>query len=124
MTVYPTIAAQDRTRHWWLLGGIAVVVVALALASVGAVTLRGGSSKLSPVQPGVVHGTGMAPIMALTPARLAAGALSTGYQLARAQHGPTIASVLASMDPKTRLYTEKIMALTFTQLAAGAAGHP
>ena len=85
MTVYPTIAAQDRTRHWWLLGGIAVVVVALALASVGAVTLRGGSSKLSPVQPGVVHGAGMAPIMALTPARLAAGALSTGYQLARAQ---------------------------------------
>ena len=124
MTVYPTIAAQDRTRHWWLLGGIAVVVVALALASVGAFTLRGGSSKLSPVQPGVVHGTGMAPIMALTPARLAAGALGTGYQLPRAQHGPTIASVLASMDPKTRLYTEKIMALTFAQLAAGAAGHP
>ena len=124
MTVYPTIAAQDRTRHWWLLGGIAVVVVALALASVGAFTLRGGSSKLAPVQPVAVHGSGMSPIMALTPARLAAGALGTGYQLPRAQHGPTIASVLASMDPKTRRYTEKIMALTFTQLAAGAAGHP
>ena len=52
------------------------------------------------------------------------GALGTGYQLPRAQHGPTIGSVLASMDPKTRRYTEKIMALTFTQLAAGAAGHP
>ncbi len=62
--------------------------------------------------------------MALTPARLAAGALGTGYQLPQTQHGPTIASVLASMDPKTRRYTEKIMALTFTQLAAGAAGHP
>jgi hypothetical protein len=127
MTVYPTIATRDRTRHWWLLGGIAVVVAALALASIGALTFRGGSSKLTPVQTGVsssVRGTGMAPIMALTPARLAAGALGTGYQLPRAQHGPTIASVLASMDPKTRRYTEKIMALTFTQLAAGAAGHP
>ena len=126
MTVYPTIAAQHRTRQWWLLGGLAVVLVALALASVGAFTLRGGGSeKLSSVSPGVVHGSGMAPIMALTPARLAAGALGTGYQLPKAQRGtPTIASVLASMDPKTRQYTEKIMALTFTQLAAGAAGHP
>ena len=124
MTVYPTIAAQHRTRQWWLLGGIAVVLVVLALASVGAFTFTGGSSKLSPVSPGVVHGNGMASIMALTPARLAAGALGTGYQLPQAQHGPTMASVLASMDPKTRQYTEKIMALTFTQLAAGAAGHP
>jgi hypothetical protein len=125
MTVYPTIAAQHRTRQWWLLGGLAVVLVALALASAGALTFRGsGSEKLSSVSPGVVHGSGMAPIMALTPARLAAGALGTGYQLPKAQQGPTIASVLASMDPKTRQYTEKIMALTFTQLAAGAAGHP
>jgi hypothetical protein len=124
MTVYPTIAAQHRTRHWWLLGGIAVAVAALALASVGAFAFRGASEKLSSVQPGVVQGSGMTPIMALTPARLAAGALGTGYQLPKAQHGPTIASVLASMDPKTRQYTEKIMALTFTQLAAGAAGHP
>ena len=125
MTVYPTIAAQHRTRQWWLLGGLAVVLVALALASVGAFTLRGGGSeKLASASTAVVHGSGMAPIMALTPARLAAGALGTGYQLPKAQQGPTIASVLASMDPKTRQYTEKIMALTFTQLAAGAAGHP
>jgi len=46
MTVYPTIAGQTRTRHWWLLGGITVAVLALALASVGAFTLRGGSEKL------------------------------------------------------------------------------
>jgi hypothetical protein len=127
MTVYPTIATQDRTSQWWLLGGIVVVVAVLALASVGTFAFRGGNSKLAPVHTGVassVRGTGMSPIMALTPARLAAGALGTGYQLPRAQHGPTIASVLASMDPKTRRYTEKIMALTFTQLAAGAAGHP
>jgi hypothetical protein len=46
-------------------------------------------------------------IMSLTPAQLAAGA-----------------SVLGSMSPATRRYTEAVMNLTFAQLAAGAAGQP
>jgi hypothetical protein len=62
--------------------------------------------------------------MSLTPAGLAANALGTGYQLPTVQHGPTVASVLASMSPATRRYTKAIMNLTFAQLAAGAAGHP
>jgi Nickel responsive protein SCO4226-like len=63
-------------------------------------------------------------IMTLTPARLAAGALGTGYALPTKHHGPTVASVLASMSPQTRQYTKAIMDLTFAQLAAGAAGSP
>ncbi len=63
-------------------------------------------------------------IMSLTPAQLAAGALGTGYQLPSAKNGPTLESVLSSMSPQTRRYTEAIMALTFAQLAAGAGGQP
>jgi hypothetical protein len=63
-------------------------------------------------------------IMSLTPARLAAGALGTGYALPTVHRGPTVASVLASMSPQTRRYTKAVMALTFAQLADGAAGHP
>jgi hypothetical protein len=63
-------------------------------------------------------------IMALTPAGLAAGALGTGYALPSAHRLPTVASVLASMSPQTRRYTKAVMALTFAQLGAGAAGHP
>ena len=64
------------------------------------------------------------PIMSLTPARLAAGALGLGYALPTRQSGPTVASVLASMSPETRRYTRAVMNLTFAQLAAGAAGQP
>jgi hypothetical protein len=60
----------------------------------------------------------------LTPARLAAGALGTGYQLPVKQSGPTLASVLASMSPQTRRWTKAVTGLTFAQLAAGAAGSP
>jgi hypothetical protein len=63
-------------------------------------------------------------IMSLTPAQLAANALGTGYALPTKQAGPTVDSVLASMSPETRRYTEAVMDLTFEQLAAGAAGHP
>ena len=63
-------------------------------------------------------------IMELTPAQVAAGALEIGYALPTAQHGPTVASVLASMSPETRRYTKAIMNLSYRQLAAGAAGHP
>jgi hypothetical protein len=64
------------------------------------------------------------PLMSLSPARLAAGALGTGYALPTADQGPTLASVLASMSPETRRYTKAVTSLTFAQLAAGAAGHP
>ena len=57
----------------------------------------------------------MAPFMSMTPAQLAGLRLGTGYQLS---------AVLASMSPETRRYTERIMNLTFEQLAAGAAGQP
>ena len=63
-------------------------------------------------------------IMSLSPAQLAGGALGTGYALPSTQHGPTTASVLASMSPQTRTYTKAIMGLTFAQLAGGAAGQP
>jgi hypothetical protein len=63
-------------------------------------------------------------IMALTPRRLAAGALGSGYALPTVDRGPTTATVLAAMSPRTRRYTKAIMSLTFRQLAAGAAGHP
>jgi hypothetical protein len=62
--------------------------------------------------------------MSLTPAQLAAGAVGTGYALPSAQSGPTMESVLSSMSSKTRRYTGAVMALTFEQLAAGAAGSP
>ena len=60
-------------------------------------------------------------IMSLTPAQLFAGALR-GYALPN--DGPTIESVLSTMSPETRRYTESVMNLTIEQLAAGAAGHP
>ena len=63
-------------------------------------------------------------ILSLTPAELAGGALGTSYALSPAPTGPTAASVLRSMSPETRRYTKAVMALTFAQLAAGAAGSP
>ena len=63
-------------------------------------------------------------ILALTPLQIASGGLGTGYALPTVGRGPTIESVLASMSPETRRYTKAVMALTFGQLAAGAAGHP
>jgi Tfp pilus assembly protein PilW len=60
----------------------------------------------------------------VTPWQLSGASLGTGYQLPSAQSSPTVASVLMSMSPETRRYTEQVMNLTFEQLAAGAAGHP
>jgi hypothetical protein len=62
--------------------------------------------------------------LSMTPWQLSGAGLGTGYQLLSAQSSPTVASVLTSMSPETRRYTERIMNLTFEQLAAGAAGHP
>ena len=63
-------------------------------------------------------------IMSLTPAGLAANVLGTGYMLPTTHKGPSVESVLASLNPETREYTKRIMNLTFSQLAAGAAGQP
>jgi hypothetical protein len=62
-------------------------------------------------------------IMSLTPLQLATGDLGNGCRLPKTQSGPTLESVLSSMSPQTRRHTEAIMALTFEQLAVGAAGH-
>jgi hypothetical protein len=62
--------------------------------------------------------------MSLTPMQLPVGALGTGYAPPTEQPGLTVESVLASMSPQTRRDTERLMNLTFEQLAAGAAGHP
>ena len=64
------------------------------------------------------------PLMSMTPAQLAGLGLGTGYQLPNAQRSPTAAAILTSMSPETRRYTERIMNLTFEQLATGAAGEP
>ena len=133
MTVHTTITIPARQRH----RSLAVWVIALAgltIATVVAVFLVTGghrgtgsigaaSSSAQPAQ-GQVNSAAMASIMALTPARFAAGALGAGYALPSRQSGPTVASVLASMSPQTRRYTEAVMSLTFAQLAAGAAGSP
>jgi hypothetical protein len=131
MTIQTTITVPARQRH----RSVAVWAIALAgltIAAVVAVFLatggRSGSGSTgvasSPAQPARFNSAAMASIMALTPARFAAGALGTGYALSSRQNGPTTASVLASMSPQTRRYTKAVMSLTFAQLAAGAAGSP
>ena len=131
MTVHTTIAVQARHRHRRLAVSIAAAVAAAILAAT-AVALTAGahgsaaSAKPRPIsaRPALPNSPAMATIMALSPARLAAGAFDSRYALPAKQSGPTMASVLASMSPATRRYTEAIMSLTFAQLAAGAAGSP
>jgi hypothetical protein len=126
MSVQSTIAVPARPRRTWLLAGVAALAACVAGISL-AVTLGGGSSGGTPVQASPVEThipSTMSVIMGLTPARLAAGALGTGYALPAAQKGPTLKSVLASMSPETRRYTQAVTSLTFAQLKAGAAGSP
>jgi len=124
MTVHTTTASRIQVRRRWLWIG-AAALAAVAIGAVLALTVgRGGTSGSTPI-PSASQGAQSAPsIMSLTPAELAAGALGLGYALPQAQHGPTTASVLASMSPSTRRYTKAITALTFAQLKAGAAGAP
>jgi hypothetical protein len=126
-TVAPRIAGQ---RRWFVIGAaaLAAVVIGAVLALTvgrGSTTSESaatsGSGSVSTASQG---GSTMATIMALTPARFAAGALDYGYALPQVQHGPTMASVLASLSPATRRYTKAVMSLTFAQLKAGAAGSP
>jgi hypothetical protein len=69
------------------------------------------------------HATRGVSIMSFSPAELSAGAL-WGYALPSARSGLTRESVLSSLSPKSRRYVEAVTALTFQQLAAGAAGSP
>ena len=127
MSVHPTITVPQTPQRRWLVAAIAVVVLAGVIAAMLALTLGGSSQQARSATPSAsaVLDAGKVPsIFSLTPMGLASGVLGLGYALPTAEHGPSVASVLASMDPQTRRYTKAIMALTFKQLAAGAAGHP
>ena len=153
MSVSPSIPATVEIKRGRFIGLVAAVAVAAAAVTwiLVAFAFDGGSSTTAssgvqvseivnplpsaPLHFKVVGGAGSATsaeqnarnvpsVMSLTPAGLADGALGTGYALPTTQHGPTTASILASMSPQTRQYTRAILNLTFAQLAAGAAGRP
>jgi hypothetical protein len=126
-TTIPTTIQIRRSRLFGLMGLVAAaaaavtgLVLAFGFGNDTSKAVSNGKTSASHSQPYSMQNA----IMSLTPAQLAAGALDIGYQLPAAQHGPTVASVLASMSPETRRYTKAVMGLTFAQLAAGAAGHP
>ena len=129
MTIHPTIAVQ--TRHRRLAASVAAAVAAAILAAVAVALTAGTHGSAASTRQLSISGqhaqttsAAMTTIMALSPARLAAGAFDSRYALPAKPTGPTMTSVLASMSPATRRYTEAIMSLTFAQLAAGAAGSP
>jgi len=130
MSASTTIPATVQIRRSRLVGLIGLVATLAAVVTWGLVAFAfdNGSSNAVPAgKPSVSSSKPLSmqdAIMALTPAQVAAGALDIGYQLPTVQHGPTVASVLASMNPQTRRYTKAIMNLSYRQLAAGAAGHP
>ena len=139
MSVSASIPTTVQIRRGRLLGLVALVAVLAAGVTSLVFTVAfddGGPARSSSPQvaatrtASVTHGPGSSTgstadeIMSLTPARLAAGALGLGYALPTRPSGPTVASVLASMSPETRRYTQAVMNLTFAQLAAGAAGQP
>ena len=127
-TTIPATIEIKRSRLMWLVVGVAALAAALTWAVVA--IAYGGGSGSAPVArpfasgPAVADGARVPSIMELTPARLAAGALGTGYALPGVHEGPTVAAVIASMSPSTRRYTQTVTTLTFRQLAAGAAGSP
>ena len=130
MTVHTTVAPRvGERRRWFVIG--AATLVAVVIGAVLALTLGGSGTRLASaagssrsVSSTSQGGSTMATIMALTPARFAAGALDYGYALPQVQHGATVAQVLASLSPSTRRYTKAVMSLSFAQLKAGAAGSP
>jgi hypothetical protein len=125
MSVQPVVSTRpEPVRRTWLVAAVAAIAGACVVAAVLVLWLDGGAQSTSVVPPSAQPGTRNASIFSLTPMRLASGALGSGYALPPARPLPSVASVLASMDPQTRRYTEAIMALTFEQLAAGAAGQP
>jgi hypothetical protein len=132
MNTHTTVGAPARVRGRWLWAGGAVLAVG-AVGVVLAITSSSGGQKadsaVASKAPALVTSAAqdarrVPPILSLTPAELAGGVLGTSYALSRTPTGPTTASVLRSMSPETRRYTKAVMALTFAQLAAGAAGSP
>jgi hypothetical protein len=128
VSVHPTITVPQTPQRKWLVAAIAAVALAGVIAAVLAFTLGGNSQQAPSATPSAStaaqDASRVPSIFSLTPMGLATGVLGTGYALPPAHPLPSVASVLASMDPQTRRYTKAIMALTFKQLAAGAAGHP
>ncbi len=121
MSVYPNTATAPRKRTG-LVVGIAVFVGA-CVAAAGLALSHGSGTTSAPASAQAAKTTSQkVTLMQLTPGEIAGGALG-GYALPNAK-GPSLQQVLASMSPQTRRYTERIMSLTFQQLAAGAAGHP
>lgn len=127
MSAHTTITMPTRRRRRLLYVTAAVLVMA-AIGAALVLAVDRGSPKAGPGTATRASATrdarAIPSIMSLTPARLAAGALGLGYALPHVQRGPTMESILASMSPETRRYTRAVMALTFRQLAAGAAGSP
>jgi hypothetical protein len=128
-----SVQTFPRTTRRWPVAIVAAGLASGLTAAVFVFAVGTGSEQSTPssratpaavTAPAPQGGHAVDPIMSLTPARLAAGALGTGYALPTVPHGPTMQSVLASMSPQTRAYTKAIMSLTFAQLAAGAGGHP
>ena len=151
MSVSASIPATVQIRRGHLLGliGVAAALAACVTAVVTAVAFDSGTSgavskstsvsasqrvpaTFTMTRKQIVGLSTMAqqtaghadPLLSMTPAQLAGVGLGTGYQLPSAQSSPTSATVLASMSPETRRYTESVMNLTFAQLDAGGAGHP
>ena len=132
MNTHTTVGAPTRVRGRWLWAGGAVLAVGMVGVVLALTSSSGGhktDSAVAPKAPALVASAAqdasrVPSILSLTPAELAGGALGTSYALSPTPTGPTAASVLRSMSPKTRRYTKAVMALTFAQLAAGAAGSP
>ena len=131
MTVHTTVAPRvGERRRWFVIGTaalVAVVIGAVLALTVGSRSATSGSTASADsrsVSSASQGGSTMATVMALTPARFAAGALDYGYALPQVQHSATVAQVLASLSPSTRRYTKAVMSLSFAQLKAGAAGSP
>jgi len=122
MSVYPTTATAPRSRRTRLVAGICMLVAACAVAAGLALSHRGGSAQAPAQQTQAAKVARPTSVMQLTPGEIAGGGLG-GYAIPTAK-GPTLQQVLDSMSPQTRRYTERLMSLTFQQLAAGAAGHP
>jgi uncharacterized protein DUF4242 len=95
----------------------------LSLGYANGLAAVGRMQRTLPASPAAHNMRKVTSIMQLTPAEVAAGAL-WGYALPRPKNGLTRESVLASLSPTSRRYVEAVTALTFEQLAAGAAGSP
>ena len=122
MSFYPTTATSGRSQRTTIVAGVGILVVACVLAA-GIRFSFDGKSTTTPTALATTHLTHSPSLMSFTPGEIAGGALG-GYALPTARDGSTLESVLASMSPQTRRYTERLMSLSFAQLAAGAAGHP